>query len=157
MKRLAEIMRELYALTNELERRFPGRKFTPDGHMVGSIGEAWAVWLYQVELLRASTPQHDAKAADGRLVQIKATQGKGVALSSEPDHLLVLKLHQDGSPEEVYNGPGAPVWAAAGKMGKNGQRPISVQRLRALMKTVAEHEKIPRVSAEETDTGPWDR
>ena len=38
--RFPEIIRELYRLIDELEQMFPGRHFTPDGHLVGSIGEA---------------------------------------------------------------------------------------------------------------------
>jgi hypothetical protein len=33
----------LYEITDELENMF-GRKFTPDGHLVGSLGEAMAVY-----------------------------------------------------------------------------------------------------------------
>ena len=36
---LSEKIKELYRITAELERRYPGRKFTIDGHLVGSIGE----------------------------------------------------------------------------------------------------------------------
>lgn len=32
-------VRSLYAIIKELENMFPGRPFTPDGHMVGSLGE----------------------------------------------------------------------------------------------------------------------
>lgn len=36
---LEEIIRELYKITAELEEKYPGRRFTPDGHLIGSIGE----------------------------------------------------------------------------------------------------------------------
>ena len=36
----AEKIKELYEISAELERLFPGRHYTPDGHMIGSIGEA---------------------------------------------------------------------------------------------------------------------
>lgn len=36
---LSQKICKLYAITRELELQFPGRKFTPDGHLVGSIGE----------------------------------------------------------------------------------------------------------------------
>ena len=38
-RRLPQIVREIYELVRELETMAPGRKFTPDGHMVGSLGE----------------------------------------------------------------------------------------------------------------------
>ena len=65
----------------------------------------------------------DAKAPDGRLVQIKATQIDRVALSSEPEWLLVLKIHPDGTFTGEYNRPGALAWHHCGKMQENGQRP----------------------------------
>ena len=89
---LREAIRELYAVTARLEAMYPGRRFTPDGHMVGSLGEVVAAEMHGLELFEASHPVHDAVAPDGRLVQVKATQGNRVALTDEPDHLIVLKL-----------------------------------------------------------------
>ena len=71
---VAEKIKALYAISRELEQLFPGRHYTPDGHMIGSIGEALAASWYGLELFEASAKTHDAKAPDGRLVQIKATQ-----------------------------------------------------------------------------------
>ena len=65
-------------------------------------------------------------------MQIKATQTDRIAISSEPERLIVIKLHRDGSWEEIYNGSGAVAWNNAGKLQKNGQRPISLAKLRAL-------------------------
>ncbi len=137
-------MRRLYAIVDELERLFPGRPFTPDGHPVGSIGEVLAAHAYELELLPPSHEKHDAKAADGTLVQIKATQAKGVGLRSEPDHLLVLRLKRDGSFEEEFNGPGKPAWDAAGGLQSNGQRQISLSKLGKLMADVDPSARLER-------------
>ena len=113
--------------------------------MVGSIGEVWAAYLYGIELSTASTPGSDGLAPDGRRVEIKATQGRSIALRSEPHHLIVLKLNRDGEPIEVYNGPGAHAWQSAGKIQEsNGQRSIGVARLRALMVEVPQEQRLPR-------------
>lgn len=93
----AEKIKELYEISAELEKLFPGRHYTPDGHMIGSIGEALAASYYGLELFPASAETHDARAADGRLVQIKATQISRISLSSEPQWLLVLRIHRDGT------------------------------------------------------------
>jgi hypothetical protein len=140
---LREAIRELYAVTGRLEAMYPERKFTPDGHMVGSLGEVVAAEMHSLELFEASHPVHDAVAPDGRLVQVKATQGSRVALTDEPDYLIVLKLRRDGTFDEVYNGPGGPAWAAAGKMQKTGQRHISLSRLAELDASVPEGGRIP--------------
>ena len=140
---LSDKIKELYKITNELERSYPGRKFTIDGHLVGSIGEVSVAEHYRLELLRNSTEIHDAVSKDGKHVQIKATQVQGISISSEPDYLIAIKLFSDGSWEEVYNGPGKLVWDNAGKMQKNGQRPISLNKLKKLMTSMQEDKIAP--------------
>ena len=142
---LSDKIKELYKITNELESSYPGRKFTIDGHLVGSIGEVIVAEHYGLELLRNSTETHDAVSTDGKYVQIKATQINRIAISSEPDYLIVIKLFSNGFWEEVYNGPGKPVWDNAGKMQKNGQRPISLSKLRSLMNSVDKKDTIARI------------
>ena len=133
---LSDKIKELYTITNELEARYPGRKFTPDGHLVGSIGEVLVAEHYGLTLLPNSSETHDAVNKDGIFVQIKATQINRIAISSEPEHLIVIKLSRDGSWEEIYNGPGDLAWNNAGKMQKNGQRPISIAKLKTIMDTL---------------------
>lgn len=142
---VAEKIQLLYQISRNLETLFPGRHYTPDGHMIGSIGEALAASFYGLDLFPASEETHDAKAPDGRLVQIKATQIQRVALSSEPEWLLVLKIHHDGTFSEEYNGPGALVWAHCGKMQKNGQRPISLTTLHQLQEKVPASQRLQRI------------
>ena len=141
----AEKIKELYEISAELERLFPGRHYTPDGHMIGSIGEALAASYYGLELFPASEETHDAKAPDGRLVQIKATQINRISLSSEPRWLLVLRIHRDGTFSEEYNGPGALAWTHCGKMQKNGQRPISLNVLHRLQEKVPDSQRLQRI------------
>lgn len=47
-EKLGEKIRKIYAVVAELSALFPGRRFTPDGHMVGSLGEAIAAIDYGV-------------------------------------------------------------------------------------------------------------
>ena len=58
--RFPALVGELYRLVAEFEAMFPGRHFTPDGHMVGSLGEAIAAHHYDLELLTASNKGFDA-------------------------------------------------------------------------------------------------
>ncbi|HBZ9730027.1 TPA: hypothetical protein MNH60_005367 [Citrobacter farmeri] len=141
---VAELIRSLYAIVDEFERRNRGRRFTPDGHLVGSIGEIIAAEWYGLTLYPANAETHDAKSPCGREVQIKVTQNETgqVGLRSEPEHLLVLYLARNGSVSELFNGPGALVWNAAGRMQKNGQRPISARKLRILVAGVSTTERI---------------
>jgi hypothetical protein len=146
-KQIPALVGRLYAVVAELEALFPGRPFTPDGHLVGSLGEVLGAAYYNLELLPCSSECHDARACDGRQVQIKATQGQQVAMRSACDHLLVLRLTKDGTAEEIYNGPGEPAWTAAGPMQRNGQRPIRLSTLRGLMRAVREDQRLRRVDA----------
>ena len=129
-----ELVAELRQTVEKLGQLYPDRRFTLDGHLVGSIGEVLAAERYGLTLHPASHKTHDAVASDGREVQIKLTQRSSIGLSSCPEHLLVHKLHPDGTHEEIYNGPGEPVWAwCESRIQKNGQAAISLSRLRGLM------------------------
>lgn len=143
--RFPALIKQLYSVVDELESMF-GRHFTPDGHMVGSIGECLAAYYYGLDLTPPSTKGCDATKG-GKNIEIKATQAKSVAFRCEPEHLIVLKLEKNGSFEEIYNGLGARVWATVSHkpLPSNGQYRVSLTRLRTLNAAVEEHERIERV------------
>ncbi|RVT46830.1 DUF6998 domain-containing protein [Rubrivivax albus] len=143
--RILELVRRLYEVVSELERAFPGRKFTPDGHLVGSIGEVLAARRYGLTLLPASSEGYDAICPRGTRVEIKATQGKSIALRSEPEHLMVLLLKSSGNAVEVFNGPGAVAWQVCGPVQKNGQRQVSTSRLHRLMAGIPGTQRLSEV------------
>ena len=105
----------IYRAVAELEATYP-RKFTPDGHLVGSIGEVVAAEALALTLYPMSRPGHDAYDANGD-VQIKMTARKSVAMYAECVRLVVLRVVSPEEAEIVYDGDGAPVWASAGKEG----------------------------------------
>lgn len=135
----------IYAAVEKLEAAFPGRKFTPDGHLVGSIGEVAAAYMFDLELNPASTLGHDAKSKCGKEVEIKLTQAKSVALRHEPEHLIVLRRAKGERIEVVFNGPGSIAWREAGAVQKNGQRTISVTKLRELQRDVLSSNTLKQV------------
>jgi hypothetical protein len=128
-----------------LENLYPGRSFTLDGHLVGSIGEVLAAEVYGLQLATASTTCHDGTCRDGRNVQVKLTQRRRVALNSEPDYLIVLQLTAEASVREIYNGPGAGPWACSGPMHKNGQRSISISKLSQLNSGIRAADRIRQI------------
>jgi hypothetical protein len=142
MKSVTEKIQRLYGIVSELEQMFPGRKFTPDGHLVGSIGEVYAAEIYGLKLYGTGAETHDAVSGCKKQVQIKTTQGSKIGIGSKPEHLLVIAIAKDGSFSEIYNGPGELVWNAAGAMQKNGQRPISTNKLKQLMGSVHKANRI---------------
>lgn len=135
----------LYAASEVLVKIFVVRKFTLDGHLVGSIGEVVAAYMFGLDLMPASTLGHDAMAPDGRQVEIKLTQGKSVGLRHAPQHLIALHRPKGGPVRVVYNGPGGFVWDACGKPQKNGQQPISLSRLRTLDAAVTIADRLPQL------------
>ncbi len=46
VERVPDLVGRLYEIVSELEALFPGRYFTPDGHLVGSMGEVMAAHDY---------------------------------------------------------------------------------------------------------------
>lgn len=130
---LPSAVAKIYEAVAELEATYPGRKFTPDGHLVGSLGEVIAAEELGLTLHPASYAGYDAFDADGH-VQIKMTGQKGssVALRATCTRLVVMKIVSPHEAEVVYDGPGEPAWEAAGAMGSNGQRAISLSRLRKI-------------------------
>jgi uncharacterized protein DUF6998 len=116
----------------ELEKTYPGRPFTPDGHLVGSIGEVVARETFGFELYPPSHRGHDAKCTTRGDVEVKITGGRGVALRGECNHLIVLKIVSPEEAEIVYDGPGAPMWKRAGPLQRNGQRTISLSTLKTI-------------------------
>ena len=106
-------VQKIYEAVSELQKTYPDdkRKFTPDGRMVGDLGEVLAKEKYDIELLPGNTKDYDAiDNRTRRRIQIRTTQKNTVGLTKEPEILLALKLNSDGSIEEIYNGPGAFVW-----------------------------------------------
>lgn len=144
---IPELVLQLQAIVKRLEELFPGRRFTLDGHLVGSLAEVIAAYMYDIELLPGSHECHDGRCRrTGINVQIKGTQRGRVAMYAEADHLIVLRLAA-GRAEEVYNGPGAAPWAAAGPVAKNGQRTIALTKLRRLAQEVPSDKRLPLVRA----------
>jgi len=140
------LVRQLYELVAEFEALFShtNKRFTPDGHLVGSIGEVIAAYMYDLLLHPNSNHLHDAETRDGRQIQIKATQtNRKVALRGMPEHIIVLHLSKSGAASEVFNGPGSIVWEHCGERQGNGQSSISLSKLRALMKQVPASHQVP--------------
>ena len=99
-----EAVAQLYALVRRLEEMFPGRPFTPDGHLVGSLGECLVAEAYGLNLMPPSNTGFDAMDPDGRRVEIKTTQGKSVAFLRIPTKLTARSDDRDRSPHPFFTG-----------------------------------------------------
>lgn len=129
---IPRLISSLYKVTNELNSLFPNRPFTPDGHLVGSIGEVVAAYVYGVQLERCSTPSFDGKFADGSKVEIKLTGGDSINISKADEyanHLIVLKLIPETGFLEIYAGPFPSELVRSRKMNKRGFTSITTKTL----------------------------
>ena len=144
-ERVARYLDELYDASEGLEALFPGRKFTLDGHLVGSVGEVVAAYIFDLDLNTASTQGHDAKTHDGKNVEIKLTQRTSVSIRHEPDLLIAMHRPKGGPIRVVFNGPGLLAWQNAGRMQSNGQRSISLVRLAKLDSEISEQDRLDAI------------
>ena len=134
----------LIQIVSDLENQFPGRHFTLDGHLVGSIGEVISVYYYGINLYKSSAEVHDG-IVDGKEVQIKVTQKNNIMISSKPEYLIVLYMTKDGHFYEVYNGPGKEPWDSVKNVDKHNNKHLSVNMLMKLDQTVADKERIKSI------------
>lgn len=121
----------IYRAVEALQTLYPCRKFTPDGHLVGSIGEVVAAEALGLTLYEMSRPGHDAYDKDGD-VQIKMTAAKSVAMYATAKRLVVLRVVSPSAAEIVYDGPGDLAWNQARHNPRNNQRTISLKKLKAI-------------------------
>ena len=135
---------KMIEIVAELEAEFPGRHFTLDGHLVGSIGEVMAAYYYGIDLFKASTKRHDGIVND-RKVQIKITQQDNIVIHAEPDYLIVLYLTKKGDVYEVYNGPGKLAWESASKIDSHNNRHMRVNKLLELNDQVSIEDRIKQI------------
>ena len=147
-QRIRELIPVLYKVVHQLEDAAEGRKCTPDGHMVGSLGEVMAVARFGLKLNVASTEGFDAIASDKRKVEIKTTQQERGYFALKPPcwpdlHLIAIKLNPiDGSDRVVFNGPYELVWENCGPLQKWGGRTITVARAEKLQRLVSAEERL---------------
>ena len=106
MASIQDELQSLFRIVERLETEHAKhkRKFTIDGHLIGSIGEVIVAEAFDLDLEESSAPVIDAHTKDGtnRTVQIKATQIDRVSFSSkhtyqkEPDQVVVISIDKAG-------------------------------------------------------------
>ena len=121
--------------------------FTLDGNLVGDLGEALAMDLFDLRLVKAkSTTAIDGFTPDGRSVQVKATgTGRGPAFrdtETRADHLLFFDLDfESATGEIVFNGPEHYAMASL-PTAFGGQRSLTRNQIRAADKLVKNDERL---------------
>ena len=143
-----QAVEELLAIVDALRRRYPKKKFTLDGRLVGDLGETLVELDYDLELFDKLEKHHDAMTPDGRKVQIKTTMKNSLTFPCDhtPDFYLGIKVFADGTYEEIFNGTGklARRGIMNRKPSKINSHSISLSALRALNKNAPEESRIQR-------------
>lgn len=122
--------------------------FTLDGNLIGDIGEALAVELFGIRLVKSKSAEGiDGYAPDGRMVQVKATgTGRGPAFRNtkvRAEHLLFFDLDfENCSGTVVFNGPEHYVTDKLPKHFTN-QRSLTAKQIRCSDTLVQSSERLP--------------
>ncbi len=126
---------KIYEAVEDLDALYEGRgrRFTPDGHLVGSIGEVVIADEYGLKLYPSGNKHHDACGPMGDVqIKIMGPTGKRIALNGDCNFLIVGKIINPQWLEILYCGPGAPVCALAGRRQGNGQSIVRLSKILAL-------------------------
>jgi hypothetical protein len=149
------LIAELYCIVDELEAKFQ-RKFTPDGHLVGSIGEVVAAHFYDLELENHSIEAVDAWTREDtpRSVQIKLTAGDSISLSDSErtsDILIVLKFERGTGFKEIYNATYPSARLESIKSTKRKVKSVSLSQLKTeqmkIVRCLEDHGRIEELNS----------
>lgn len=147
---IPEAVQQMLAIVDRLCAAYPKKRFTLDGRLVGDIGEVLVEDVYDLELFGDLQKHHDGRCSDGRLVQIKATMKESLTFPADhvPDYYLGIKLHADGTFDEIFNGPGliASEAVTGRKVPKTNLYSIGTGALAKLQLKVPLSQQIPRRS-----------
>ncbi len=147
---LSDNLKKLFEIVNDLQKEYPQKKFTLDGRLVGDIGEVIVQDNYDVTLFPDLRAVYDGYDSVNRYVQIKSTFKESLNFPCNendiPDYFIGIKIHPDGTFEEIYNGNGSDIWNLVKnrKKTKTGSYQISVSALRKINKNVKETDRIKR-------------
>ena len=145
---IPEAVQQMLAIVDQLCIAYPKKRFTLDGRLVGDLGEVLVENAYDLDLFGDLQKHHDARCADDRLVQIKATMKESLTFPADhvPDYYLGIKLHSDGRFDEIFNGPGNIAREAVRdrKVPKAGLYNIGISALKKLQLKVPALQQIPR-------------
>ena len=140
-------LKQLQAIVTDLQHSYPKKRFTLDGRLVGDLGEVLAESVYDIKLFTGLEKHYDAISSDGRLVQIKTTLKDSLTFPCDhiPDYYLGIKIHPDGSCQEIFNGPGeiAHELVKNRKQTMTNLHSITIESLLRQNETVREVDRVP--------------
>ena len=146
---LAENIEKLFKIIEDLRENYP-KQFTLDGRLVGDIGEVLVQEYYDVTLYTKLEKRYDGFDSKNRKIQIKSTFKDSLNFPCDkedvPDYYIGIKIHRDGTFEEIYNGKGSDIWNLVKnrKKTKISTFQISLSALKEINKNVNPSDKIAK-------------
>ena len=142
-------IKQILTITSTLRKKYK-RGFTLDGKLVGDIGEVLAAEHYNLELFPENTRVHDAvKKRTRKYIQIKSSflNASYFPTAHIPDYFLAIRINENGTLEELFNGPGQYIfdhYIKKRKLAKNGRYlyTLSGNILKELNQQVPKNKKI---------------
>jgi hypothetical protein len=106
---IEDSLKKIFSGIKQLKDALPSKEFTIDGRLVGDIGEAIVQRDYNLTLYDGLAKDYDGETPCGKRVQIKATFKDQLTFKKVSDYYLGIKIHEDGSYTEIFNGPGSTI------------------------------------------------
>ena len=145
---IQDSLKQIFSGIRQLKKALPSKEFTIDGRLVGDIGEAIVQRDYGITLYDGLAKDYDGETPCGKKVQIKATFKDSLTFRKVSDYYLGIKIHEDGSYEEIFNGPGSVIAAEYGHRKGFGEALLSLpnKKLRELSVTVSSEDRIKKLA-----------
>lgn len=103
---IKDSLNKIFSGIRQLKKALPSKEFTIDGRLVGDIGEAIVQRDYEITLYEGLAKDYDGETPCGKKVQIKATFKDSLTFKKVSDYYLGIKIFENGTYEEIFNGPG---------------------------------------------------
>lgn len=135
---------EIYRIADELGDAFGIDSCTPDGHLLGAIGQIAAKIGFGLEF-GSEEEEHNCTWSEGDRkinVQVRCTGRGNIALRRMPEHLIALEITPKGRIRVLFNGPGELIWNRIEHQ-RAAQKYASANLLRITQKTVSQREQLP--------------
>lgn len=134
---IQHILASIFASQKALKALAPEFNWAGLGNLLGDFGELVAIDHYGFVKAPAGSNGYDAVAADGKTIQIKTNYAaKQIGFRGVADMLLVIGVSDDGTWEEVFYGPFAPVKDAARFSERDNKHMIALTKLKQLINDI---------------------
>ena len=139
-------VKSMLKIVDELQKTYPKKKFTLDGRLVGDLGEILVEEFYDIILYENIKARYDGKTPGGKKVQIKTTMQDSLTFPADsiPDFYIGIKIKEDGTFDEIYNGPGELIQKLIKDRSKpsNNLHNIPINKLIELNSKVEQSKKV---------------